>query len=91
MKFKKLRFSEKDKIEIEKFRKELENIVIDPGDMADIHASEGCGAACQITCSYHCEPTCGIGCDIVSCKKLCSEYALYQPDCPGCGYLQHYY
>ena len=69
---KKLNFSEKDIIEIEKFREYFANLEIDGTEISNIYAG-GCGEQCMITCAYYCEPGCERTCNN-NCVDTCSNY-----------------
>jgi hypothetical protein len=93
MKFKKLIFTEEDKKEIARWRKELDHLIIDSGEMENIYAGYSCGgvcsAVCENTCSYYCEPACEKTCSS-SCRDQCSDLFLGGSNggCLGCDILK---
>ena len=94
MAFKHLKFSDEDKIEMRKLKAELEEIIIDSGEMSSTLAG-GCGAVCEVTCSYYCEPTCGQSCDTTcntscdtTCRGACSDFFMGGGECTLCGWVR---
>jgi len=73
MKFKKLVFTEEDKIEMKYLREKLASIEMDDEKLSEVYAAGGCGGVCQFTCSYYCEPTCEKEC-ADSCRNTCIDY-----------------
>jgi len=72
MKLKKLRFSDEDKIELQKLREKLAAIEMNDEELSGVYAAGGCGGFCQITCSFYCEPGCERSCS-ASCFRTCSD------------------
>ena len=77
MKTKKLLFSEEDKMEIKRLRKELEKRIVNSPELSKIYAgfttaTGGCGEQCMITCSHYCEPGCEIQC-VKYCTGNCKD------------------
>ena len=77
MRPKKLFFSEEDKMEIKKLRKELEDRIVNSAELSEIYAGTlpegGCGEQCMITCSHYCIPGCEISCDKY-CTGSCQDF-----------------
>ena len=77
MKQKKLLFTEEDKMEIKKLRKELEDRIVNSTELSEIYAGTvpdgGCGEQCMITCSHYCEPGCVINCSN-TCVGNCEDF-----------------
>jgi hypothetical protein len=83
MRPKKLLFSEEDKKEIQKLRKELSGFEIDSAALSELYGAAeggGCGAQCMITCAFWCVPACANSC-YASCGGKCwNRLAVGWPD-----------
>jgi hypothetical protein len=78
MRPKKLLFSEEDRMEMKRLRKELEKRIVNSHELAEIYAGAeggggGCGAQCMITCAHYCEDGCEKSCSN-SCYVSCSDF-----------------
>jgi hypothetical protein len=76
MRPKKLFFTEEDKMEIKRLRKELEDRIVNSAELSEIYAGTlpegGCGEQCMITCAHYCEPGCEIQC-VHLCTGRCTD------------------
>ncbi|MGD2093050.1 MAG: hypothetical protein PVH61_43210 [Candidatus Aminicenantes bacterium] len=71
MKFKKLKFSEQDILDIKEMRENLKEHRLDAVELSYTFAG-GCGAVCEVTCSWHCEPACDLSC-ATNCSGPCES------------------
>jgi hypothetical protein len=74
---KKLSFSEEDKKEIKRLRKELGDRIGDSVELSKIYAGSiaepGCGEQCMVTCAHYCKPGCEVSCNNL-CLTTCTDY-----------------
>jgi hypothetical protein len=89
MEFKKLIFTEEDKSEISRWRRELSKLVLESGEMEKIIVG-GCGGVCYITCSNYCVPTCEPECSD-TCKNFCSAFFSGSGGCLFCSNVYRAY
>jgi hypothetical protein len=87
MEFKKLVFTEEDKIQMKKLREKLSSIEMDDEELSKVYASAGCGGICKNSCSYYCEPGCERTC-ADSCSTRCSDFMAGAADCFLCSIMR---
>jgi len=90
---KKLVFTKKDRIEIDRLIEKLDHIEIDSNDLSPITAG-GCGEQCMITCAHYCQAYCEDSCKGTCgfiCEKTCTNGC--QTTCAGVFHatLEQYY